>query len=62
MKVKNSLYFKTCPWCRGDLYMDKDCYGVFATCLQCGRIFESHNPLPSLVEAGADSDSRRVAA
>jgi len=43
MKGKNRFYFKACPKCRGDMYLDEDAYGVFAKCLQCGRIFESAN-------------------
>ena len=58
MKVKNSLYFKSCPWCQGDLYLDLDRYGLFATCLQCGRIYESQSPSTALVSAGP----RRLAA
>jgi hypothetical protein len=27
---------KACPRCRGDLREDRDKYGNYATCLQCG--------------------------
>jgi hypothetical protein len=30
------LYFKSCPRCQGDVYVDADAYGAFAKCLQCG--------------------------
>ena len=32
------LLFKSCPRCWGDLHLDKDRYGVFLTCLQCGYL------------------------
>jgi uncharacterized protein YbaR (Trm112 family) len=34
------IYFKACPKCRGDIYLDRDAYGPYKKCLQCGRIFE----------------------
>ena len=30
------LYMKACPRCSGDVKLDKDNYGVYAKCLQCG--------------------------
>ena len=30
------LYLKSCPKCRGDMHLDKDHYGAFIYCLQCG--------------------------
>lgn len=30
------LWFKRCPKCEGDLYLDRDMYGPFVACLQCG--------------------------
>lgn len=30
------LYFKACPRCQGDMYTDKDQFGPFVACLQCG--------------------------
>ena len=32
------LYLKGCPKCRGDMYLEKDSYGVFRQCLQCGMV------------------------
>ncbi len=32
------LYFKSCPKCRGDMYLDNDSYGSFRQCLQCGLV------------------------
>ncbi len=30
------FWFKLCPRCSGDLYEDRDLYGSFLTCMQCG--------------------------
>lgn len=30
------LYTKACPRCSGDIKLDRDNYGVYAKCLQCG--------------------------
>ena len=32
------LYFKSCPKCNGDMYLDRDAYGSFRQCLQCGNL------------------------
>ena len=28
--------FKGCPKCHGDLYLSRDMYGKYISCLQCG--------------------------
>ena len=28
-----------CPKCQGDLYTGEDIYGVYLSCIQCGRYF-----------------------
>jgi len=30
------LFLKCCPRCKGDVYLNKDTYGHFVECLQCG--------------------------
>ncbi len=32
------FFFKGCPKCHGDLYVDGDSYGAFVECLQCGLL------------------------
>jgi DNA-directed RNA polymerase subunit M/transcription elongation factor TFIIS len=32
------IEFKGCPKCHGDLYLSKDMYGKYLTCLQCGYL------------------------
>ncbi len=43
MKGRNRFFFKACPKCRGDMYLDEDVYGAYGKCLQCGRIFEARS-------------------
>lgn len=38
--LNTQFYFKACPKCRGDMYLERDAYGAFRQCLQCGRIVE----------------------
>ena len=44
------FWLKCCPRCQGDLYEDKDTYGRYVACMQCGRVI---NPL---VESEADAN------
>lgn len=30
------LYLKSCPRCYGDMYQEKDNYGAYIKCVQCG--------------------------
>ena len=33
------MWFKSCPKCKsGDLHLDRDTYGKFQRCIQCGFI------------------------
>ena len=32
------LFFKGCPKCLGDMYVDRDVFGTFIECLQCGYL------------------------
>lgn len=32
------FFLKACPKCHGDIYLDRDIYGSFAECLQCGLL------------------------
>lgn len=32
------IEFKGCPKCHGDLYLNRDMYGKYKSCLQCGYV------------------------
>ena len=38
------LYLKSCQKCQGDMYEEKDSYGAFHQCLQCGFIKDLDAP------------------
>ena len=35
------LYLKACPRCRGDVKYERDVYGRYLECLQCGFLLSS---------------------
>ena len=47
------IYLKACPKCRGDLTMNRDEYGKFVSCLQCGFMREIGVAAP-VAEPSAD--------
>ncbi len=34
------MWFKACPRCRGDLFLDSDYYGPAVSCIQCGHTLQ----------------------
>ena len=34
------FHLKSCPKCRGDLFFEKDFYGSYFKCLQCGLMMD----------------------
>ena len=37
------LYLKACTKCRGDLILEKDAFGDFLKCMQCGTFTDVDN-------------------
>ncbi len=37
------LYLKACPRCRGDVKYERDIYGRYLECLQCGFLLSSRS-------------------
>jgi hypothetical protein len=54
MKHQNRFFFKACPKCKGDMYLDSDVYGAYRKCLQCGRIFDIEASQTDVAESGTD--------
>ncbi len=52
------FYFKGCPRCKGDVYVEKDSFGTYRKCLQCGRMQELELRRPA---ANRRKDSKLVA-
>ena len=64
------FWFKQCPRCSGDLFEDRDQYGTFITCMQCGftkDAVDDHQgvlvftavPVPALVAPSSNTNKRR---
>jgi len=39
-EVNHMLRLKGCPRCKGDLHTDRDIYGTYTVCLQCGYMVD----------------------
>jgi hypothetical protein len=52
MKYGNRFFFKACPRCKGDMYLDSDAFGAYRKCLQCGRIFDIEASQTGIAKAG----------
>ncbi|MEE8442754.1 MAG: hypothetical protein V3S37_03305 [Dehalococcoidia bacterium] len=50
------LWIKQCPRCQGDLYHNRDMYGDFVSCLQCGNYL----PDAQVAELLNPPESRRL--
>ena len=58
------LYFKACPRCKGDMRRDRDVYGEFMQCLQCGNmvdVMKSAGQVLSAATAGVPAEKEKVA-
>ena len=56
------LYFKACPRCKGDVHRDRDVYGEYLKCLQCGHMVDLvkiHGQLTMNAAEGRE-DARKV--
>jgi DNA-directed RNA polymerase subunit M/transcription elongation factor TFIIS len=57
------MFLKACPRCRGDLYINRDIYGTYLECVQCGYIRDLAEETASRLKATADSlEAERKAA
>ena len=58
------FYLKACPKCHGDMYQERDLYGTFVECLQCGlmkdvRLAEAFFDPSEPVQVGFESPVQR---
>ena len=55
------LYVKSCPKCHGDMFLERDTYGPYQQCLQCGLIKDMDAPTPVMAAvAAAETKVRRA--
>lgn len=38
------IFFKACPRCSGDMHVNRDIYGEYKECLNCGNMQDLENP------------------
>lgn len=43
-KESKMIELKSCTRCRGDMHLQRDLYGDYKQCLQCGHIVEEPKP------------------
>ena len=58
------FFLKACPKCQGDMYQERDLYGTFVECLQCGlmkdvRLAEAFFDPSDPVNVGFESSVQR---
>jgi hypothetical protein len=44
MEVNRVLNLKECPSCHGDVHTNRDMYGTYKECLQCGYMLDMERP------------------
>ena len=54
------LHLKSCPRCQGDMYTNRDLYGTYKECLQCGHMVDIERP-NSLLSVPIPREKRKVA-
>ena len=55
------LHLKACPRCKGDIKTNKDMYGEYKECLQCGYMEDIVKPNEYLSEAIEQAKRKKVA-
>lgn len=55
------LRLKTCPRCKGDVLLDRDKYGWYEQCLQCGYLCDLQ-PIIPVKQQRADEEKKKVPA
>lgn len=49
------IWYKGCPRCQGDVWLETDLYGSYLSCVQCGMLSDA----PSLLDDEPPSRPRR---
>lgn len=56
-----AIYLKTCPRCNGDMNSNRDIYGEYRLCIQCGHMIDIQRPT-NLFTLPLNNDPKRKAA
>jgi len=55
-------WLKACPRCRGDLHEEKDFYGAYVACIQCGYLLNAQAEEALRLTGILEQESARSAA
>ena len=61
MEVTKMLKLKACPRCKGDLHGNRDMYGSYDECLQCGYMQDIEEPNKLFASLAAAGVKKKVA-
>tara|TARA_B100000749_G_C18237957_1_gene387110 strand:+ start:197 stop:382 length:186 start_codon:yes stop_codon:yes gene_type:complete len=61
MEGTRMLKLKACPRCKGDLHSNRDMYGSYDECLQCGYMQDIEEPNKLLALLAAAGVKKKVA-
>jgi len=53
------IFFKACPRCNGDMHINRDIYGDYKECLNCGNMQDLESPEVRGVFADATATKKR---
>jgi|ETN01SMinimDraft_4_1059930.scaffolds.fasta_scaffold42070_2 DNA-directed RNA polymerase subunit M/transcription elongation factor TFIIS len=58
------IFFRACPRCSGDMHVNRDIYGDYKECLNCGNMqdLESPDALRTLISATTMKKRKRKVA
>ena len=56
------LYLRACPRCHGEMYANRDMYGPYKECLQCGYMVDLETPNSLLSVSPARAKAKKEAA
>jgi len=52
MPVLRTLRLKSCPRCKGDIMLERDRWGWYEQCIQCGYLRDLENPIEEKKQNG----------
>ncbi len=58
MLALRALKLKACPRCTGDLLFEKDCWGWYEQCIQCGYLHDLQNEVEVKQRQAQEEKSR----
>jgi len=60
MPVSGTLKLKGCPRCKGDMVLERDHWGWYEQCIQCGYLRDLENPVEVSKQSGEVEKDRKA--